>query len=49
MENMNKKTYRRVLTIAGSAHSGGAGLPDGVKTFAACGSYVALAVDAGVG
>lgn len=26
MENMNKKTYRRVLTIAGSDPSGGAGL-----------------------
>ena len=25
MENMNKKTYRRVLTIAGSDPSGGAG------------------------
>ena len=44
MENMNKKTYRRVLTIAGSNPSGGAGLQADLKTFAACGCYGASAV-----
>ncbi len=44
MENMNKKTYRRVLTIAGIDASGGAGLQADLKTFAACGCYGASAV-----
>ena len=44
MENMNKKTYRRVLTIAGSDPSGVAGLQADLKTFAACGCYGASAV-----
>ena len=41
---MNKKTYRRVLTIAGSDPSGGAGPASRPKTFAACGCYGASAV-----
>lgn len=43
MENL-KKTYHRVLTIAGSDPSGGAGLQADIKTMSALGCYAMSAV-----
>ncbi len=42
MEDM--KTYRRVMTIAGSDPSGGAGLQADIKTISACGCYATSAI-----
>ena len=44
MENLIKKKYYRVLTIAGSDPSGGAGLQADLKTFSALGCYGMSAV-----
>ncbi len=43
MENM-KKTYHRVMTIAGSDPSGGAGVQADIKTISACGCYATSAI-----
>ncbi len=42
MEDM--KTYRRVMTIAGSDPSGGAGVQADIKTISACGCYATSAI-----
>ncbi len=42
MEDM--KTYRRVMTVAGSDPSGGAGLQADIKTISACGCFATSAV-----
>ena len=43
MEDM-KKTYSRVMTIAGSDPSGGAGVQADIKTISACGCYATSAI-----
>ena len=39
-----KKTYRRVMTIAGSDPSGGAGVQADIKTISACGCFATSAI-----
>lgn len=46
MENIEKKTYRRVMTIAGSDPSGGAGIQADIKTISACGCFATSAIAA---
>lgn len=43
---MKKKTYCRVMTIAGSDPSGGAGIQADIKTISACGCYASSAIAA---
>lgn len=44
MENINKKQYRRVMTVAGSDPSGGAGIQADIKTISACGCFATSAI-----
>lgn len=44
MENIDKKTYRRVMTVAGSDPSGGAGVQADIKTISACGCFATSAI-----
>lgn len=44
MEDMKKKSYFRVMTIAGSDPSGGAGVQADIKTISACGCYATSAI-----
>ncbi len=41
---MKKKSYFRVMTIAGSDPSGGAGVQADIKTISACGCYATSAI-----
>ena len=41
---MNKSTYRRVMTVAGSDPSGGAGVQADIKTISACGCFATSAI-----
>lgn len=44
MENMKPNEYKRVMTIAGSDPSGGAGVQADIKTISACGCYATSAI-----
>lgn len=46
MENIKPKEYKRVMTIAGSDPSGGAGVQADIKTISACGCYASSAIAA---
>ena len=44
MENMKLRKYKRVMTIAGSDPSGGAGVQADIKTISACGCFATSAI-----
>lgn len=44
MENINQLSYHRVMTVAGSDPSGGAGVQADIKTISACGCYATSAI-----